>query len=94
MSPVRRERGMALVLIAIYSFYSLNPVTGLMQQDFTWANYERVLTSPIYRNIFIRTLTIAGVILAAIIVATGATHPATDSSAMSSARGPHNAPPG
>ena len=48
-----------LVLIAIYSFYSLNPTTGLMQQDFTWANYERVLTSPIYRNIFIRTLGIA-----------------------------------
>lgn len=49
-----------LVLIAVYSFYSLNPVTGLMQQDFTWANYERVLTSPIYRNIFVRTLGIAG----------------------------------
>lgn len=48
-----------LVLIAVYSFYSLNPVTGLMQQDFTWANYERVLASPIYRNIFIRTLGIA-----------------------------------
>lgn len=48
-------------LIGVYSFYSLNPDTGLMQQDFTWANYERALTSPIYRNIFIRTLTIAAV---------------------------------
>jgi spermidine/putrescine transport system permease protein len=50
-----------LLLIAIYSVYSLNPDTGLMQQDFVWANYERALTSPIYRNIFIRTLTIAGI---------------------------------
>lgn len=48
-----------LILIAVYSFYSLSPETGLMQQDFTWANYDRVLTSPIYRNIFIRTLGIA-----------------------------------
>jgi spermidine/putrescine transport system permease protein len=50
-----------LLLIAIYSVYSLNPDTGLMQQDFVWANYERALTSPIYRNIFIRTLTIAAI---------------------------------
>ncbi|MDQ4044661.1 MAG: ABC transporter permease [Chloroflexota bacterium] len=48
-----------IVLIAIYSFYSINPETGLMQQDFTWENYERALTSPIYRNIFWRTLGIA-----------------------------------
>jgi spermidine/putrescine transport system permease protein len=50
-----------IVLIGVYSFYSLNPETGLMQQDFTWANYERALTSDIYRNIFLRTLGIAGV---------------------------------
>jgi|SRR5665811_165061 len=49
-----------IVLIGVYSFYSLNPDTGLMQQDFTWANYERALTSSIYRNIFLRTLKIAG----------------------------------
>lgn len=44
-----------IILIAVYSFYSLNPLTGLMQQDFTWANYERALTSPIYRKVFLRT---------------------------------------
>lgn len=49
-----------LVMIAIYSFYSLNDDTGLMQKDFTWTNYDRALTSPIYRNIFWRTLEIAG----------------------------------
>jgi spermidine/putrescine transport system permease protein len=49
-----------ILLIAVYSFYSLNPDTGLMQQDYTWANYDRALTSPIYRNIFLRTLEIAG----------------------------------
>ena len=46
-------------LIGVYSFYSTNPDTGLMQQDFTWENYERALTSDIYRNIFLRTLGIA-----------------------------------
>jgi spermidine/putrescine transport system permease protein len=50
-----------LVLIGVYSFWSLNADTGLMQEDFTWVNYDRVLTSPIYRNIFFRTLEIAGV---------------------------------
>ncbi len=50
-----------IVLIGIYSFYSLNPDTGLMQQDFTWANYSKALTNPIYQKIFFRTLTIATV---------------------------------
>ena len=27
-----------LVMIAIYSFYSLNADSGLMQRDFTWGN--------------------------------------------------------
>lgn len=49
-----------LVLVGIYSFYSLNPDTGLMQRDFSWENYERALTSPIYRSVFFRTLQIAG----------------------------------
>jgi spermidine/putrescine transport system permease protein len=44
-----------IILIAVYSFYSLDPMSGLMQQDFSWANYERALTSPIYRNVFLRT---------------------------------------
>lgn len=44
-----------IVLIGIYSFYSLDPMTGLMQQDFTWNNYQRALTSEIYRNLFWRT---------------------------------------
>lgn len=48
-----------IVLIGVYSFYSLNPDTGLMQQDFTWANYEKALTNPIYQKIFFRTLGIA-----------------------------------
>jgi spermidine/putrescine transport system permease protein len=49
-----------IVLIGVYSFYSLNPDTGLMQQDFTWANYDKALTSTIYQKIFFRTLGIAG----------------------------------
>ena len=44
-----------ILLIAVYSFYSLNPMSGLMQQDFTWDNYHRALTSPIYRKVFLRT---------------------------------------
>jgi len=48
-----------IVLIGVYSFYSLDPVTGLMRADFTWANYEKALTSPIYRNLFWRTCVVA-----------------------------------
>lgn len=48
-----------IVLIGVYSFYSLNPDTGLMQQDFTWANYAKAITSPIYRNLFWRTCLVA-----------------------------------
>lgn len=48
-----------IVLIGVYSFYSLDPVTGLMRADFTWANYEKAITSPIYRNLFWRTCLVA-----------------------------------
>ena len=49
-----------LVLVAVYSFYSLNEMSGLMQEDFVWANYREVLTSEIYRKLFWRTFEIAG----------------------------------
>lgn len=57
-----------IVLIGVYSFYSLNPDTGLMQQDFTWANYDKALTSPIYQKIFFRTLGIAALATAIALV--------------------------
>ena len=57
-----------IVLIGVYSFYSINPETGLMQQDFTWANYERALTSTLYLNVFWRTLGIAGLATAIALV--------------------------
>lgn len=50
-----------LVLVAVYSFYSLNEMSGLMQEDFSFANYREVLTSPIYRKLFWRTFEIAGI---------------------------------
>ncbi len=49
-----------LVLVAVYSFYSLNEMSGLMQQDFVLTNYREVLTSEIYRKLFWRTFQIAG----------------------------------
>lgn len=48
-----------LILVAIYSVYSTDPITGLMQPDFTLTNYARIVSSPIYRKIFLRTLEIA-----------------------------------
>jgi spermidine/putrescine transport system permease protein len=57
-----------IVLIGVYSFYSLNPDTGLMQQDFTWANYDKALTSAIYQKIFFRTLGIAALATAIALV--------------------------
>jgi len=48
-----------LVLVAVYSVYSTDPITGIMQPDFTLANYERIVSSPIYRKVFLRTLEIA-----------------------------------
>lgn len=49
-----------LLLVVVYSFYSLNEMSGLMQEDFSTANYREVLTSSIYRHVFWRTFQIAG----------------------------------
>lgn len=48
-----------ILLIGRYSFNSIDPITGLMQTDWSWASYERALTSSIYQKIFLRTLSIA-----------------------------------
>jgi len=50
-----------LGLVAVYSFYSLDPATGLMRPDLSLENYRTLLTSPIYRNVFWRTFEIAAV---------------------------------
>ena len=50
---------MPILLIGRYSFNSVDPVTGLMATDWSFAAYERALTSPIFQKIFLRTLTIA-----------------------------------
>lgn len=48
-----------ILLIGRYSFNSVDPLTGLMQTDWSLDSYRRALTSSIYQNIFMRTLTIA-----------------------------------
>lgn len=48
-----------IVLVGRYSFNTIDPITGLMQTDWSLAAYERALTSPIYQKIFMRTLSIA-----------------------------------
>jgi len=48
-----------VLLIGLYSVYSTDPVTGLMRADFTTANYVRLITSPVYRRVLIRSLEIA-----------------------------------
>lgn len=48
-----------LGLVALYSFYSIDPLTGLMRADLSLENYRTLLSSPIYRNVFWRTFQIA-----------------------------------
>ncbi len=48
-----------LLLLALYSVYSTDPVTGLMRPDFTLDNYLRIVTSSVYRRVFVRTVEIA-----------------------------------
>ena len=50
-----------LALVGVYSFYSLDPVTGLMQRDFSLENYRTIVSSPIYLRVFWRTFQIAAV---------------------------------
>ncbi len=49
-----------LVFVGVYSFYSLNEMSGLMQTDFWVGNYREVLSSDIYRRVLWRTFQIAG----------------------------------
>ncbi|MCM8747241.1 hypothetical protein NET03_11975 [Thermomicrobium sp. CFH 73360] len=48
-------------LVASYSVYSTDPITSLIQPDFTLANYARIVSSPVYRRLFLRSLEIASV---------------------------------
>ncbi|WP_448575645.1 ABC transporter permease [Thermomicrobium sp.] len=48
-----------LLLIAVYSFYSTDPITGLMRAEGTLEQYRRLISSPIYRRVFFRSLEIA-----------------------------------
>lgn len=48
-----------LLLIAVYSFYSTDPVTGLLRADFTLEQYRRIVVSPVYRRVFVRSIEIA-----------------------------------
>jgi ABC-type spermidine/putrescine transport system permease subunit I len=49
-----------LGLVGVYSFYTLNDITGLMQRDFSWSNYQILFERDIYRRVFFRSFEIAG----------------------------------
>jgi len=49
-----------LVFVAVYSFYSLDDMSGLMRADFWTGNYREVFSSDIYRRVLWRTFQIAG----------------------------------
>ena len=49
-----------LGFVIVYSFWTLHPVTGLMQQDFSFENYERFFTSTLYVRVLWNTFEIAG----------------------------------
>src|SRR6478609_85261 len=48
-----------LILVLVYSFYTLNPVSGLMQRDFSFQNYKDIVNQSLYLKIFWRTFEIA-----------------------------------
>lgn len=48
-----------LILVLVYSFYTLNPVSGLMQQDFSIQNYKDIVNQTLYLRIFWRTFEIS-----------------------------------
>lgn len=50
-----------LGLVGVYSVYTLNEMTGLMQRDFSSINYRDLIERDIYRRVLWRTFEIAGV---------------------------------
>ena len=49
----------SLLVLFISSFWSSNPLTSAIDHSFTLENYEKILTTPVYRVIVLRTVTVA-----------------------------------
>ena len=52
----------SLGVLFISSFWSLNPLTSAIDHTFTLANYQRILSTPVYRVIVLRTATVAAAV--------------------------------
>ena len=49
----------SLVVLFVAAFWYLDPLTSAVKHEFTLRNFQQLLTSPVYRQIVIRTLGIA-----------------------------------
>ncbi len=52
----------SLALLFSYAFWSLDPQTGEVVKQFTLANFERILTQPVYGAIVFRTVGVAAIV--------------------------------
>ncbi len=52
----------SLGVLFISSFWSLNPLTSAIEHTFTLANYQKILSTPVYRVIVLRTVTVAAAV--------------------------------
>ena len=52
----------SLAVLFLSSFWSLNPLTSAIDHTFTLANYQKILTNPVYRVIVLRTVTVAAAV--------------------------------
>ena len=58
----------SLVVLFLNAFWSTDPFTSLVVQDFTLDNFVELLTTPVYRTVTIRTVVMAALVTATCIV--------------------------
>jgi putative spermidine/putrescine transport system permease protein len=58
----------SLVVLFLNAFWSTDPFTSLVVQDFTFDNFVELLTTPVYRTVTIRTVVMAALVTATCIV--------------------------
>jgi putative spermidine/putrescine transport system permease protein len=52
----------SLALLFAFAFWSLDPQTGAVLKQLTLANFERMVSHPVYATIVLRTVTVAAVV--------------------------------
>ena len=52
----------SLVVLFVAAFWSLDPLTSAVKQEFTLKNFQQLFTDPVYRTITLRTVAFAAVV--------------------------------